>query len=62
MRNVLLWNAKSSRWGKKCVKMVVKSALETSWASQRVEGRHVESDRSMAKWGGPRVGCKKVEE
>ncbi|MPC20105.1 hypothetical protein E2C01_013037 [Portunus trituberculatus] len=47
MRKVFLWNDRSSRWGKKCVKMAVKSGLETSWAFQRVEGRHVESDWSI---------------
>ncbi|MPC55561.1 hypothetical protein E2C01_049503 [Portunus trituberculatus] len=30
VRKVFLWNVRSSRWGKKCVKMAVKSGLETS--------------------------------
>lgn len=47
VRKVFLWNVRSSRWGKKCVKMAAESGLETSWAFQRIEGRHVESDWSM---------------
>ena len=46
-RKVFLWNVRSSRWGKKCVKMVVKNGLITSWAFQWDEGRRVESDWSM---------------
>ena len=47
VRKVFLWNVRSSKWGKKCAKMVVKSGLITSWAFQQVEGRHLESDWSM---------------
>ncbi|MPC10999.1 hypothetical protein E2C01_003649 [Portunus trituberculatus] len=46
VRKVLLWDVRNSRWGKKCVRMAVKSSVETSLAFQRAEGRHVESDWS----------------
>lgn len=42
VRTVFLWNARSSRKGNKCVKMVIKSNLETSWDFHGFEKRDIE--------------------
>ena len=38
-RKVYLWNVRSSRWGKKCIKMVDRSGMLVRWVHRPFEGR-----------------------
>lgn len=63
VKKVFLWNIRSSRWGKMCVKMVIKNGLETSWVFQQVEGKQAERGWSMiVRNRGFQTGYKEVEE
>ena len=57
-RKVYLWNVRSSRWGKKCIKMVDRSGLRVRWIHQQFEGRQyvyewkmMDRNREGLEWG-----------